>query len=246
MIKSFNDNLPFDQFTIEQLAGDLLPNPTMWQLVATRLQPAAADDARRRRAGRRVPGESPGRPRAERLGNVAGRRRWAAPSATTTSSIRTRRRFLQPGRVLRRRRPLRLVRSRSAATTTPTRAAAGDAGVDAAGLSRRCKKIDAQIAELEAVARRQARRRVAEAARRADRAARSSGSKLEAQFEPTMITQGGRAARDVASCRAATGWTTRARSCSRTCRTSCSSSTRAAGGRLGSIWRTGSCRAINR
>jgi hypothetical protein len=35
VIKSFNDNLPFDQFTIEQLAGDLLENPTMWQLVAT-------------------------------------------------------------------------------------------------------------------------------------------------------------------------------------------------------------------
>jgi hypothetical protein len=35
VIKSFNDNLPFDQFTLEQLAGDLLPNPTMWQLVAT-------------------------------------------------------------------------------------------------------------------------------------------------------------------------------------------------------------------
>jgi hypothetical protein len=35
VIKSFNDNLPFDKFTIEQLAGDLLPNPSMWQLVAT-------------------------------------------------------------------------------------------------------------------------------------------------------------------------------------------------------------------
>ncbi|MBV8880904.1 MAG: DUF1549 domain-containing protein, partial [Planctomycetaceae bacterium] len=35
VIQALNDNLPFDQFTIEQIAGDLLPNPTQKQLEAT-------------------------------------------------------------------------------------------------------------------------------------------------------------------------------------------------------------------
>ncbi len=35
VIEAYNSNKPFDQFTVEQLAGDLLPNPTTPQKVAT-------------------------------------------------------------------------------------------------------------------------------------------------------------------------------------------------------------------
>ena len=72
VIKSFIDNLPFDQFTIEQLAGDLLPKPTMWQRVATGYN-RVLQTTHEGGAGRRIPGYYAGRPRAEFLRNLAGR-----------------------------------------------------------------------------------------------------------------------------------------------------------------------------
>ena len=35
VIEAFNSNMPFDQFTVDQIAGDMLPDPSLDQLIAT-------------------------------------------------------------------------------------------------------------------------------------------------------------------------------------------------------------------
>src|SRR4029077_16091468 len=38
VIDAFNKDMPYDKFTVDQLAGDLLPHPTLDQVIATAFQ----------------------------------------------------------------------------------------------------------------------------------------------------------------------------------------------------------------
>ena len=104
------------------------------------LQPRAADDARRRRTGRRVSGDLSWPTACGIFRKRGWPARWAAPSATITSSIRTRRKIFTAWR-------------RSLPTWTSTArsqpvggndaahaAAAGDARLDAAGLRKDARR----------------------------------------------------------------------------------------------------------
>ena len=70
VIDALNRDMPFDQFTVEQLAGDLLPDATPTTEGRHRLPPQHADQQGRRRRRRAVPRRGGRRPRRTRPATV--------------------------------------------------------------------------------------------------------------------------------------------------------------------------------
>ena len=89
VLQRVRDNKPFDEFTREQIAGDLLPNATARAARRVGLQPPESHLGRRRAAAEGIPREIRRRSRAHAERRLAGQHARAAPSVTITSSIRS-------------------------------------------------------------------------------------------------------------------------------------------------------------
>ena len=73
VIDAFNRNMPFDRFTVEQIAGDMLPNATLRPDHRHRLQSQSSRQWRRRHHSRGICGRVCGRPRGNDFYRLARR-----------------------------------------------------------------------------------------------------------------------------------------------------------------------------
>ncbi len=91
VIDAFNRNMPFDQFTIEQIAGDMLPHATLDQKIATGFNRNHRGNGEGGIIAEEYAVEYVGRSRRDHVHVFGWGSRWAARAATITNTIRSRR-----------------------------------------------------------------------------------------------------------------------------------------------------------
>ena len=89
LVKALNDDMPFDQFTIRLLAGDLLPEATIEQKDRQRIQPQSSPERRRRRDRRGTAVREPVRPDRHHRHDLARPDDGVCPVSRSQVSIRS-------------------------------------------------------------------------------------------------------------------------------------------------------------
>ena len=159
-----------------------------------RLQPPAANDARRRCTGRRVSGDHAGRPRAEFLGNVDGGLDGLRAVPRSQVRSRTRRKIFT---ACRRSSPTSTTtaRSRPSAATICRRSGRPRCWRGRCPSTKRCKRSTPRSRARRSCARRSDQRGLGEASRRADQA-QEGAARARSAVRADDDHEGGDAARD--------------------------------------------------